>query len=214
MVLPRCISLTNKKAYPNTIYFDQHWPSHYNPFADTRRTYHYGVKQATNAGDELGFSSIQLPRFCLRTISTYKRCLVANSDNENKCLEEQDNIVSICPNWALDGLKSKSLSHARLEALNNQKYRRAMEVAEYNQGRTVANVPRKTWSDGSADQLRPDSMWIDDRYVDITQAEIDQAKDRVKARQHAQGKHAHEGVHLNLYDRTYERTPEGIPLYP
>jgi hypothetical protein len=51
-----------------------------------------------------------------------------------------------------------------------------MEVSDYNQGRTVANTARKSWGDGTADNLRPDSMWIDDRYVDITQAEIDQAK--------------------------------------
>ena len=91
-----------------------------------------------------------------------------------------------------------------------------MEVAEYNQGRTIANASRKSWSDGTADKLRPDSMWIDDRYVDVNQAEIDQAKERVKARQHAAGKHGHghEGVHLNLYDRSYEKTPEGIQLYP
>ena len=106
--------LYKNKAYPNTIYFDQHWPSHYNPFADTRRTYHYGVKQATNAGDEIGFAAIQLPRFCLRTISTYKRCLVANDDNENLCLQEQDNIVSICPNWALDSMKKKQISFLRI----------------------------------------------------------------------------------------------------
>ena len=71
-----------------------------------------------------------------------------------------------------------------------------MEVAGYNQGRTVANVPKKTWVDGTASNLRPDSMWIDDRYVDITQAEIDQAKQRVQARNQARGHHQHEGVHL------------------
>lgn len=113
-------------------------------------------------------------------------------------------------------MKKKQLAFLRLEALNNQKYRRAMDAADYNQGRTVANTARKTWTDGTADQLRPDSMWIDDRYVDVTQAEIDQAKQRVKARHdaHGHGHGHHEGVHLNLYDRTYERTPEGIPLYP
>ena len=51
-----------------------------------------------------------------------------------------------------------------------------MEVPSYNQGRSVSNVPRRTWADGTANHLRPDSMWIDDRYVDITQAEVDQAK--------------------------------------
>lgn len=71
-----------------------------------------------------------------------------------------------------------------------------MEVPDYNQGRTVANVPRKTWIDGTASNLRPDSIWIDDRYVDITQAEIDKAKERVKAREAAKGIHHHEGVHL------------------
>lgn len=57
-----------------------------------------------------------------------------------------------------------------------------MEVSSYNQGRTVANVPRRSWSDGQADKLRPDSMWIDDRYADINQADVDAAKLRVKAR--------------------------------
>lgn len=182
MVLPRCTKFTLTKAYPNTIYFDQHWPSHYNPFADTRRKFHYGVKHATGPGDQLAFTSIELPRFCQRTISTYKRCLVANDDNEARCHEEQDNIISICPNWALDALKKKQLSFLRQEAINNKRYRNVMEVPEYNQGRTVANVPRKSWVDGTASNLRPDSMWIDDRYVDITQAEIDQAKERVKAK--------------------------------
>jgi hypothetical protein len=39
-------------------------------------------------------------------------------------------------------------------------------------------------------------MWIDDRYVDITQAEIDQAKERVKRRNEAQGKVQNDSVHL------------------
>jgi hypothetical protein len=121
---------------------------------------------------------------------------VANDDQAKKCQEEQDNIISICPNWALDSLKDKQLSFLRIEALQNQKYRRAMEVADYNQGRTVANTTRRTWKDGTASKLRPDSMWVDDRYVDVTQAEIDQAKQRVKAREAAHGHHGHDGVHL------------------
>ncbi len=141
--------------------------------------------------------------------------MVANDDNQNRCLEEQDNIVSICPNFALDSLKRKQLQFLKLEALNNQQYKRAMRVDEYNEGRTVANTSRRTWGDGTADKLRPDSMWIDDRYVDINQAEVDAAKARVKARHDANKRHHHhDGVHLELYDRSYERTPEGIPLYP
>jgi hypothetical protein len=80
-IYPTYINYLNFKAYPNTIHFDQHWPSHYNPFADTRRKFHYGVKYATNSGDELGLHGSQIPRFCQRTIQFYKRCLVANGKN-------------------------------------------------------------------------------------------------------------------------------------
>jgi hypothetical protein len=48
-----------------------------------------------------------------------------------------------------------------------------MEVPDYNQGRTVADVPLKRWSDGERSSLRPNSIWADDRYVDITQKEVD-----------------------------------------
>lgn len=53
--------------------------------------------------------------------------------------------------------------------MNNKKYNESMEVSSYNAGRTVANIPRKNWSDGTGDNIRPDSMWVDDRYVDINQ---------------------------------------------
>jgi len=51
-----------------------------------------------------------------------------------------------------------------------------MQVADYNQGRTVADVPVKSWSDGERESLRPNSIWADSRYVDITQKEVDEAK--------------------------------------
>ena len=51
-----------------------------------------------------------------------------------------------------------------------------MAVPDYNKGRTIADVPNKTWTDGERSKLRPNSMWADDRYADITQKEIDEAK--------------------------------------
>ncbi len=78
----------------------------------------------------------------------------------------------------------------------------------------MANTARRSWVDGTASKLRPDSMWIDDRYIDVIQSEIDQAKQRVRARSEAKGHHEHDGVHLELYNRVYGKTPEGIPLYP
>lgn len=89
-----------------------------------------------------------------------------------------------------------------------------MDVPAYNKGRTVANVSRRNWNDGTADKLRTDSMWIDDRYVDITQEEIEQAKARVQKRNDAKGHKVDNSIHFEMYDRTYERPPENTPLYP
>ena len=81
--------------------------------------------------------------------------------------------MAICPSWALDKMKESQLLKLKLEAQANIKYRNSIAVSEYNQGRTVADVPQRTWQDGERSKLRPNSIWADDRYVDITQKEID-----------------------------------------
>ena len=62
-----------------------------------------------------------------------------------------------------------------------------MKVSDYNKGRTVSNVSSKTWRDGERDKLRPDTMYADDRYADVTQSDIDAAKARIEKKK-AQGK--------------------------
>jgi len=89
-----------------------------------------------------------------------------------------------------------------------------MDVPEYNQGRTVADVPERTWADGERTKLRPNSIWADDRYVDITQKEVDEAKERVNKRNAARGIVTDTALHVHTYDRTYEAPDKKIPLYP
>ena len=89
------------------------------------------------------------PRFCVRQVQHYKRCLVANNDNKDKCKDEQEDVLAICPGFSLDIMKDNNLQKLKMEAINNQRYRNAMVVSDYNRGRTVANVPRKTWNDGN-----------------------------------------------------------------
>lgn len=60
-----------------------------------------------------------------------------------------------------------------------------MEVSSYNKGRTVSDVPLKSWEDGSRHNLRPNTLWADDRYADITAEEIKAAKERVNKRRQA-----------------------------
>ena len=71
-----------------------------------------------------------------------------------------------------------------------------MTVPDYNQGRTVADVPQRTWEDGERSKLRPNSIWADDRYIDITQKEVDEAKERVKKRNLAKGYKPNTSVHF------------------
>ena len=128
-----------------------------------------------------------LPRHCTRSVDNYKTCLIANDDNKTKCQGEGNDILSICPPWALDKMKENNLLKLKMEAQTNAKYRRSMEVPDYNRGRSVADVPNKTWADGERSKLRPNTMWADDRYADITQTEVDEAKERVRKRNLAKG---------------------------
>jgi len=95
-----------------------------------------------------GFTVEAFPRHCTRSVEAYKTCLVANDDSKDKCAHEGQDILAICPPWALDKMKENQRLRLKLEAQTNHKYRKAMEVPEYNNGRTVADVPAKIWSDG------------------------------------------------------------------
>ena len=162
----------------------------------------------------MGFKIEHGPRFCIREVYNYKRCLVANDDSESKCIDEQQNVLGICPGFALDMIKNRNLQKLKMEQINNKKYKEAMVVGEYNVGRTVANVPRRTWSDGSRQNLRPDTLWADDRYVDVTQKEIDEARARIKDRREKRGDKFDDKLHIESYDRRFEEPPREIPLYP
>ena len=124
-----------------------------------------------------------MPRACDRQVFFYRRCKIANG--EDKCQEEAQNVLDICTTFALDGLRKKKINNLKFEAIDNEQYKAAMTVGPYNVGRTVANISTKTHIDGTADKLRPDTMWADDRYVDINQKEINEAKARIAQRKAA-----------------------------
>jgi len=100
-------------------------------------------------------------------------------NDSKKCVSEADDIVDICPNWALDAMKEKTRFSAKVNAINTHKFNAAMATSPYNEGRTIANVSNKNWVHGTRHYLRPDTMWADDRYAKITQAEINEAKKRL-----------------------------------
>jgi len=71
--------------------------------------------------------------------------------------------MEVCPDHVLEELREKKKWHARAEVIDNETYRRAMQVSDYNRGRSVTELKLKTWDHGAT--LRSDSFFQDDRYV-------------------------------------------------
>lgn len=56
-------------------------------------------------------------------------------------------------------------------------------MPEFNKGRTIKDVDgTKSKIHGTRKFLRPDTFWADERYVNATQEDIDEAKKRHEAR--------------------------------
>lgn len=72
--------------------------------------------------------------------------------------------MEVCPDHVLEGLQEKKKWYLRAEVIDNQTYKRAMQVSDYNKTRSVSDLKLKTWEHGKGGKLRSDSMWEDDRY--------------------------------------------------
>ena len=72
--------------------------------------------------------------------------------------------MEVCPDHVLEGLQEKKKWYLRAEVIDNQTYKRAMTVSDYNKGKSVSDLQLKTWEYGKGGRLRSDSVWQDDRY--------------------------------------------------
>jgi hypothetical protein len=104
----------------------------------------------------------EIPRGCYREIRKYQAC--AAKSGADACNNEKISIMEVCPDHVLEGLREKRKWFLRAEAIDNQTYKRAMTVGDYNKGRSVSDIDMKDWSFGTAKNLRSDSTWQDDRY--------------------------------------------------
>lgn len=88
-----------------------------------------------------------------------------------------------------------------------------MSVPEYNAGRTVSDISGKTYVHGTRKYLRPDTLWADERYRTVDQAEINEAKKRYEARSKSHISHdAHNHEHdVNHHDYAFKGAKK--PLY-
>lgn len=72
--------------------------------------------------------------------------------------------MEVCPDHVLEGLREKKKWYLRAEVIDNETYKRAMQVSDFNKGRSVSDLQLKTWDYGKGGNLRSDSLWQDDRY--------------------------------------------------
>ena len=72
--------------------------------------------------------------------------------------------MEVCPDHVLEGLREKKKHMLRAEVIDNETYKRAMQVSDFNRGRSVSDLQLKTWDYGTAKNLRSDSIYQDDRY--------------------------------------------------
>lgn len=204
--------------YPNYVTFYKWFATHYDPLKDEQfsgKPTHWTQQKFAPPNLIPAVTSEKLPRPCTKQIMIYNRCEMING--AEKCKKEGQEILEICPNWALDAIKEKHRWINKATAIQNKQYRAAMEVSEYNKGRTPTDVSDKLWKDGTRFKLRPDTMWADERYAKITQSEINEAKQRVAARDAARKAHAghHEHKHDHAHhDSPYIATIRENPLYP
>lgn len=90
--------------------------------------------------------------------------MCAAKNQADACFQDKLGIMEVCPDHVLEGLREKKKWYLRAEVIDNETYKRAMTVSNYNRGRSVSELKLKTWEYGKGGKLRSDSVWQDDRY--------------------------------------------------
>jgi len=98
-----------------------------------------------------------IPKGCMREIRKYQIC--AGSKGEDACFNDKISIMEVCPDHILEDLREKKKWYLRAEVIDNETYKRAMTVGEYNKGRSVSDLKLKVWEDGLQKNMRTDSYF-------------------------------------------------------
>jgi len=103
-----------------------------------------------------------MPKGCYREIQKYHACTAQSS--KDACVNQKISIMEVCPDHVLEALREKRKWFLRAQAIDNETYKRAMSVSDYNKGKSVSDLTIKDWSYGSPKNMRSESTWEDDRY--------------------------------------------------
>jgi len=105
-----------------------------------------------------------MPKGCYREVRKYQECAATIGKEISQCINQKISIMEVCPDHVLEGLREKKKHMLRAEVIDNETYRRAMQVSDFNRERSVSGLQLKTWEHGAANNLRSDSLYQDDRY--------------------------------------------------
>jgi len=142
--------------------YHRHYQAHDDWYPD-RKNKSLGHKQGGHCnlnGKTSKYMTLQpqtIPRGCFREIRKFQSC--ASQNGAAECHSEKISIMEVCPQHVLEGLREKRKWYLRAEAIDNQTYKRAMKVSDYNRGRSVSDLDIKDWSFGAVGNLRSDSTW-------------------------------------------------------
>ena len=126
------------------------------------------------------------PPVCDRYMFFFKRCTMINGSGN--CKDEEKEFLEVCPNFALNDMRNGKLQVKKYQHVQREEYKFAMEVSDYNRGRSIKDVDgSKRWIDGTAPYLRPDTMWADERYASVTEDEIVETRKRLQERLEKEG---------------------------
>lgn len=169
------------KAPSHKMVLDHGVPAHFNPAEDTDYEHEFNIRKYNVAANKvIKFRKPEFPYICEVNKKKIKLCKSINGADA-KCESEINDFLEQCPNFALHLYRQNKMFNESAKQIQREEYKEAMQVSDYNKGRSVADINSSVqYSDGMAHNLRPDSMWADDRYIDITQKEIDVAKANVE----------------------------------
>ena len=105
-----------------------------------------------------------MPRGCYREVRKYQECAATIGKEFEQCVQQKVAIMEVCPAHVLEALREKKKHMLRAEVIDNETYSRAMQVSDFNRGKSVSDLQLKTWEYGTMKNLRSDTLYQDNRY--------------------------------------------------
>ena len=196
------------KPYPFKPVLEENMPHHFDPTKEVD----YHVPQDLSVTNHtinrfLVFKQEKVPYICEVTKKKFDICKLVNG--ESKCETEGNNFLEQCPNFALRIYRKNKIFNEKAKIIQRNEYKESMKVASYNKGRSMKDVSKNVnYALGMASNLRPDSMWADDRYINVTQEEINQARAKlIEKNGEFDFKKLKDRHHGNVNDVHYSHSP-------